>query len=219
MQGRMSGRGRCRPLQERVPGRLLAASRHVARSARAGQRLVARHVGQPFRAAVELDRWKRPGARSQRDAAWRRSPTPAAAVQAADSSVLVPAATGNRTRCCSTTPSRTTTTRRSGSPRWRDAAGRGSHRPRAESAAAGGRRFQRACSERRARWPSEIPRRCTPTPRPAGRSCSASRVACRPCARTPRRCCAARAVARRSRSRPSACSSKSSPHARGTPSR
>ena len=53
-------------------------------------------------------------------------------------------------------------------------------------------------ARRRARsWRERNAERCTPTPPPAGRSCSASRAACRPCARTRRRCCAARRGARR----------------------
>ena len=81
--------------------------------------------------------------------------------------------------------------------RARRARGRGRARGAgAATAAAAGRRSPRDCSATRARWPRPTRSGSTTTPRPAGRSCSASRAACRPCARTRRRCCAARRGAR-----------------------
>ena len=70
----------------------------------------------------------------------------------------------------------------------RAAGGRHSSGGRRRTIAAAGRRSRRVCSEKRVRWPREIPTRCIRTrPRDAGSS-SASRAASRPCARTRRRC-------------------------------
>ena len=207
----MPGRGGRGPLQERVPRRLLAASRYVARGADARQRLLARRVGQSIRTTVELDRGKPPRTGHQR-ARVRRSIAAAACRSSSgrrfDASHRPQPARSMRS--CSTTRSRTTTTRRSDSPPCACCSAPASARRSRRTAAADGRRFQRACSEPHARWPSETPRRCTPTPSQAGRWYSASRAACRRCARTHRRSCVARAVVAPRRSPLSACCSRSS---------
>ena len=59
VQGGVPGRRRRRAVQERVPGRLLAAARHAAPRARARPRPRAGPLGQPPRAGLELDRAER----------------------------------------------------------------------------------------------------------------------------------------------------------------
>ena len=85
VQGRVPGRRRRGPLQERVPRRLLAAPRHAAR--RRGCSATCAPLAEWGSRLAPLSNWiaeQRRRRRRQRTRARHRSPPPAAAVQAAD---------------------------------------------------------------------------------------------------------------------------------------
>ena len=200
VQGRVPGRRRHGALQERVPRRLLAAPRHAARTracsatraplATWGSRLA------PLSNWIAEQRARR-GALNERLLGIDRRRA-AAAVHAphARASGAAPRA-ARPTRCSSTTRSPTTTTRRSAWPRSTCCAAAGVRAALAPQPLLRPAADLEGPARGRARdWPRATPTPSTPTPRPAGRSSSASRAACRPCARTRPRCCAARRGAR-----------------------
>ena len=209
------GRRRHGAVQERVSRRLLVAARRVAARARARARTDAGEVGELLRAALQLDheQRRRRGSRARSGSAsigaarfphsprgrwrsWRRGRCRAPGrlrrrpLQRHLHELLRPRDRHGRAR--------------------RASRSRRARRARPAPAAAGVRRSPKGCSAKRGSSPSGTPTRCSRTPRPGGRSCSASRAACRPFARTRRRCCAARRGRRPRRSRQRACCSKNS---------
>ena len=194
------GRRRHGALQERVPRRLLAASRHAARARALGHIHALAEWGSRFAPLSNCDRRQRAGR-------WLNEQ-----LLGIDRRRRLPQFTAADARAVACRE------RRVQAGRHRTAAALQRHlhqllRPRDRArrdrgaAAAGVRTAPRAerllrpaadlagPARRGARdWPSATPTRSTPTRAPAGRSCSASRAACRPFARTRRRCCAASAA-------------------------
>ena len=218
VQGGVPGRRGRRALQERIPRRLLAATRHAAPRAGARAGAARRRVGQPARAALELDRQQRDRPSAERARAGHR---PAATRCRSSSGARSAdrrrkAACRRHLTCCSsTTRSPITTIRRSDSPRstcCRPPASTGARREPLLRAAAD---FEGTARRGARRWRRGTPTCCSPTPLPAGRWSSASRAACRRSARMCRHCCAARRGGGRKSSRRAACCSRSfSPRAR-----
>ena len=122
----------------------------------------------------------------------------------------MPCARAAATPSSSTTPSRTTTSPRSAWPCSTCFAQPACAPRSAGTTAAGARKSPKGCSGKRGSSPNGMRTRCSRTPRRGGRSCSASRAAFPPFARTPRHCFAARRGRRPRRSRQRACCSRNS---------
>ena len=180
-------------------------SRHgVSRHARVlGHARTLARSGQRLRAALQLgDEAATSASTIGRETARHRSPARLCPTFASRTlAQLAPRAMNIAMPSCSTTRSRTTTTRRSAWPRSTCCAPRAC-RPGWPSTQCCGRPqiSKGLLGEARDAGRAQCRRAVSRMPPRDGRSCSASRAACRPCAKMRRRCCEAR---RRTRRRPS----------------
>ena len=202
-KSRVPGRRGRGALQERVPGRLLAAARHAAAGARASA--TRERLARWGSRLAPLSNWSlgsAPGGALNETAA--RASTGGAscrrgrAGRCRDELQRADGAPSAATPCSSWTRSPTTTTRRSAWRRSTCCARRHRRRASRRNGCCGRPQISKGLlDDARAAG-----RARTPTPlydaAAAGRpSSSASRAACRPCARMRRRCCAARRASRR----------------------
>ena len=195
LQSRVPGRRRHGALQERISRRLSCAPRHAALSPRARAHPRAVALGQPPRAAREL------GGRHRRRCAGSTNGCSASIAAACRrhgpphlraSLLEAPCAGGcrHRARSCSTTPSPTTTTRRSAMAAADVLESAGLARRRSRPTVCCGRPLisQGLLGEARQRAERNTAASVSAGRPPARAWSSSSRAACRRCARMHRRC-------------------------------